>query len=248
MDGLSGVVVVTGAGGDIGRATATLLAARGARILAVDLAGDAAEATASVIRDAGGHATAMVADVTDPAQVRAYALRAAELGPITGFFNNAGVEGRVAPLGEMTVESFDAVFAVNVRGVFLGLSALLPVLESGGAVVNTASSGGLRGSPGMSAYVASKHSVVGLTKVAALESAARGIRVNAVCPSGVDGRMMDSLDAQRAAAGVRPVEAERMGRRATPQDVAGAVAYLLGPDSGFVNGTMLSVDGGKTAG
>lgn len=247
MSELSGVVVVTGAGGDIGRTTSALLAGRGAQVLAVDLAVDAAEATAGEIRAAGGAATAFAADVTDPDQVTAYARRAAELGPITGFFNNAGIEGRVAPLGQMTVESFDAVMAVNVRGVFLGLSALLPLMAPGSAVVNTASSGGLRGTAGMAAYVASKHAVIGLTKVAALEVAERGIRVNAVCPSAVEGRMMDSLDEQRSAVGLPATPEDRMGRRASPGDIARAVGFLLGPESEFVSGTTLSVDGARTA-
>lgn len=248
MSELSGVIVVTGAGGAIGRATALLLAERGAHVLAVDLVREAAQATAEKVRAMGGSATPLTADVTDPGQVADYARTATELGTVTGFVNNAGIEGTVAPIGAMSVESFDAVLAVNLRGVFLGLSAMLPLLSRGGAVVNTASIGGLRGSPGMAAYVASKHAVVGLTRVAALEVAERGVRVNAVCPSAVDSRMMTSLDDQRSAAGLAPSAGNRSGRRATPEDVAGAIGYLLGPHSAFVNGTALAVDGSATAG
>lgn len=245
-----GVIVVTGAGGDIGRAASELLAARGAHVVAVDVDAAAAEETAARIVASGGRATAVAADVTDPDRVQAYAELAAELGggTIDGFFNNAGIEGEVAPLGVMGIASFDAVLAVNVRGVFLGLSVVLPLLADGASVVNTASSGGLRGSPGMAAYVASKHAVVGLTKVAALEVADRGIRVNAVCPSGVEGRMITSLEQQRAARGATGPSTERMGRKATPLDIAQAVGYLLGPESRFVSGTTLSVDGTRTAG
>ncbi|ALL79763.1 hypothetical protein AD006_32060 (plasmid) [Pseudonocardia sp. EC080610-09] len=248
--GLGGVVVVTGAGGDIGRAAALLLSERGAHVVAVDLDPGAAERTAQAIGEAGGQGTAIAADVTDFAQVEAYAAAAADLGggTIAGFVNNAGVEGRIAPLGAMTVADFDAVMAVNVRGVFLGLSAVLPLMAEGGSVVNTASSGGLRGSPGMAAYVASKHAVIGLTKVAALEVADRAIRVNAVCPSGVEGRMISSLEQQRALRGSAGTSTERMGRKATPRDVAQAIGYLVGSESAFVSGTTLSVDGTRTAG
>src|SRR5687768_3436630 len=127
---LAGVVVVTGAGGDIGRAASLLLAGRGAHVVAVDLDPGAAERTAASIVEAGGRGTAFAADVTEHEQVEAYVGKAADLGggSIAGFFNNAGVEGRVAPLGTMTVADFDTVMAVKVRGVFLGLSAVLPLL------------------------------------------------------------------------------------------------------------------------
>lgn len=246
MSQLSGIVVVTGAGGDIGRATATLLAERGAHVVAVDLRPDAAAAAAAGIRKRGGVATDVVADVSDPDQVAGYARRAAQLGPVTGFFNNAGIEGRVAPLVELPVEDFDRVLAVNVRGIFLGLSSILPLMEPGGSVVNTASVSGLRGAPAMAAYVASKHAVVGLTKVAALEAAERQIRVNAVCPGGVNGRMVDSLTRQRSERGLAALPRSTV-RRADPQDVARAVAFLLGPESSFVSGTTLPVDGGRMA-
>lgn len=244
---MSGVVIVTGAGGDIGRAACVILAERGAHVVAVDRAPEPLAATVARVRELGGTATGVVADVTDPDDVTGYARRAAELGPVTGFFNNAGIEGSVAPLGEMSVADFDRVMAVNARGVFLGLSAVLPLLEPGGAVVNAASVAGLRGAPAMAAYVASKHAVVGLTKVAALEVTERQIRVNAVCPGGVDGRMIESLDRQRVALGMDARPMSSMGRRATPEDVARAVVFLLGPESGFVSGTTLTIDGGRTA-
>ena len=156
-----------------------------------------AERTAG-IRQQGGDTRFRAADVTKSADVQAYVQAALDaFGSIDCFYNNAGIEGKVAPTAEYDEAMFDAVIGVNVKGVFLGLRHVLPVMlrQKRGAVVNTASIAGLVGTAGMPAYVASKHAVIGLTKVAAAEVGARGVRVNAVCPGPIDTRMVHSLEA-----------------------------------------------------
>jgi NAD(P)-dependent dehydrogenase (short-subunit alcohol dehydrogenase family) len=249
--------VVTGGGGDIGRTTALLLAAEGAQVLVVDIDPEALRTSVDAIVATGGRAKGMVADVSVPADVEAYAREAQRLGggSIDLFFNNAGIEGNIVPLVDLDVEDFDRVLSVNARGVFLGLKHVLPRMADGGAVVNTSSVGGLRGSVGLSAYVASKHAVIGLTKTAALEMASRGIRVSAVCPGPVEGRMISAINAQRVVLpGAQPQPAaapaatgHSLARYAEVEEVARAVAFLLGPEATYVSGTALVVDGGMTA-
>jgi NAD(P)-dependent dehydrogenase (short-subunit alcohol dehydrogenase family) len=234
--------VVTGAAGDIGRTVTRLLAAEGAHVLAVDVDADQLEA----FRDPA--VQPHVADVSDSAAVRGYVEAARQLGDgtIDAFFNNAGIEGPVASIVDYPVDAFDRVCAVNLRGVFLGLRHVAPHMSDGGSIVNTASTGGLVGFLGGGAYVAAKHAVVGLTRVAALDLADRGVRVNAVCPGPVAGRMTRSLEEQ---IGVPDVLLHNvpLGRLATPDDVAGLVGFLLDQASGYITGAAFPVDGGQTA-
>ena len=244
--------VVTGAGGTIGRAASLRLASEGAKVLAVDLQPDGLEETCAAIDAAGGSAQSFVADVTKPDEVEAYAAAAAELGGgrIDAFFNNAGIEGPVGPVESYPVEAFDQIMAVNVRGVFLGLRYVSPHIAPGGAVVNTASTAAVKGFATLAPYAASKHAVIGLTRSVALELAPRNVRVNAICPGPVQGRMMRSLeegvdveDGHAAFLATVP-----LGRYTAPEDMANTITYLLSDEAGFATGAAFVVDGGQTAG
>ncbi len=243
--------IVTGAGGQIGAATAGRLASEGARVLVVDRDTDGAEATVAAIRAAGGVAECFTADVTDAASVAAYAAAGAELGGgrVELFYNNAGIEGVVAPIEEYPDDDFDRVIAVNVRGVFLGLKHVIPYVPRGGAIVNTASTAGLRGTAGVVAYIASKHAVIGITRTAALELADRGIRVNAVCPGPVEGRMVQSLERGFGATDPRSAPTRLpLGRYGKREEIAAMVAFLLSDESSFSTGGQFVADGGRTVG
>jgi NAD(P)-dependent dehydrogenase (short-subunit alcohol dehydrogenase family) len=243
--------IVTGAAGDIGRAACLRLAGEGAAILAVDLDRDGLEETVGLVAEAGGMARAEIADVTDTAMVKAYveAARALGEGRVDLFFNNAGIEGPTVPIGDYPEDALQQVLAVNVKGVFLGLKYASAAMGPGGAIVNTSSVAGVVGFFGMSAYVASKHAVIGLTRSAALDLGPRGIRVNAICPGPVEGRMMSTLAARidPEHGRERVLSTVPLGRYTTPAEIASTVAMLLGDDAGYVNGAVLAADGGQTA-
>ncbi len=255
MDFTGKVALVTGGGNGIGRAACVAFARYGAKVVAVDRDGAAAEATAGIVRQGGGEALAVTADVTKSAEVAAYVKTTiAKYGRIDCFFNNAGIEGKVAPTADYDEAVFDAVIGVNVKGVFLGLRHVLPemIRQGSGAVVNTASVAGLVATPGMPAYVASKHAVIGLTKTAAGEVARQGIRVNAVCPGPVDTRMIHALEAQLApgnpaALSERYQAAQPTGRYTTPDEIANMVLFLCSDLAGNITGGQFVVDGGRTA-
>jgi 3alpha(or 20beta)-hydroxysteroid dehydrogenase len=248
------VVVITGAGGGIGRATATRLAREGARLVLVDVAETGLAETASAVAGAGGDAVAVQADVTRSSEVERYTATARHWGDIDGFFNNAGVLGPVRPLIEYPEAEFDRVLAVNVRAVWLGLKAVgAAMLERGrGAIVNTASIAGLRGTANLVAYTVSKHAVLGLTRTAAIEFARSQVRVNAVCPSPIETPMVAELHQ-----GFRPADPEAMRPRmaqsiplrryGTPEEVASLVAYLLSDEAAYLTGGIYTVDGGAMA-
>ncbi|MEQ1616555.1 MAG: glucose 1-dehydrogenase [Hyphomicrobiaceae bacterium] len=255
MDFKGKTVVITGAGNGIGRAAALGFAAGGANVVAVDRDQIGLDATVALIVKQGGKATAVTADVTRSADVQHYVKAALDThGRIDCFFNNAGIEGRIAPTAEYDEAMFDQVINVNLKGVFLGLRHVLPVMlrQKAGSVVNTASVAGLNGTPGMAAYCASKHAVLGLTKTAAGETARAGVRVNAICPGPIDTRMIHSLEGQINPADPGSVESRYqaslpIGRYGTAQEVANLVLFLCSDLAGNITGGQNVTDGGRTA-
>jgi 3alpha(or 20beta)-hydroxysteroid dehydrogenase len=250
--GFSGqVAVITGAANGFGLAVAERLADEGASLVLVDRDADALAAAASKL---GG--LAVVADVSVESEVDGYVAAAVEAhGRIDLFFNNAGIEGRMAPMTELSVADFDRVWAVNGRGVFMGLRAVLSVMkpQGSGVIVNTASMAAIKGAATFSPYIASKHAVLGLTKSAALEGAPFGIRVNCVAPGHIDTRMARDLTAQidpaDPEAAYRAVSATvPLGHRyGTAAEVANVVAWLLSPESEYVSGALHLIDGALNA-
>ncbi|WP_145192106.1 MULTISPECIES: SDR family oxidoreductase [unclassified Pseudomonas] len=244
------VVLVTGGAAGIGRATALAFAGEGLKVVVADLDAVGGEATVASIRAAGGEALFVACDVTQEAQVRQLHERVIETyGRLDYAYNNAGIEIEKGRLAEGSEAEFDAIMAVNVKGVWLCMKYQLPLLmaQGGGAIVNTASVAGLGAAPKMSIYAASKHAVIGLTKSAAIEYAKKRIRVNAVCPAVIDTDMFRrayEADPRKAefAAAMHPV-----GRIGKVEEIAGAVLYLCSDAAAFTTGHSLTVDGGATA-
>lgn len=242
------VALVTGGGGDIGRAIALRLARSCRAVAVIDIDDEAADATAHLVEACGCIATAIRADVSSAHETAAF-VEAVErrLGPIGIFANNAGIEGVVAPLHEYPDDTFDRLMQVNVRGIFLGLKHVLAKMRprGQGAIVNTASTSAIRGRAGLCGYVASKHAVLGLTRTAALEVTGTMIRVNAILPGPVESRMIRELDEQahRYSTGARRAGTAPYGH---PEQIADVVAFLTSEQAAHVNGAALVVDAGMT--
>jgi NAD(P)-dependent dehydrogenase (short-subunit alcohol dehydrogenase family) len=246
--GMSGRnAVITGSGSGIGRATSLKLAQRGARVACIDRSGLAARTTAEAIEAAGGEAAAYECDVSHAEAVHSTIERIVESsGPIHILFNNAGIAVR-HPVQEEEPEEWDRCMAVNVRGIYLASRYAVPHMTAPASIVNTASVTGLTGVRNRAAYSASKGAIVSLTRNMALDLAARGIRVNCVCPGFVVTPLLDGLlkDEQRTG---RLTELHPLGRLGTPDDVANAVAFLVSDEASWITGVALPVDGGFTAG
>lgn len=254
MEELSGKsVLITGGGGGIGLAAARSFAKRGAKVALVDISAETGEAAVADLRASGHEAVFFRADVSRSEDVQAYVRDTVEaFGGIDVFINNAGWEGRVTPLVDYDEETFDRVIAINLKGVFLGLKHVLAQMyrQGSGSVINVSSLAGHVGSPGIIAYTASKHAVLGMTKTAALEAAKHGVRVNAVSPGAVDTQMLSNLaDAQvgtdHQTAMQNYANAAANGRMATPQDIANVMLFLASDLSSHIAGQSFRVDGGR---
>ncbi|QEH43009.1 SDR family oxidoreductase [Chitinophaga sp. XS-30] len=241
--------LVTGGSYGIGQATAIAFASRGANVVIADIVEDPEQATAKAVAAAGGKPVFIQCDVADAASVKAMVEKTiATFGRLDFAFNNAGVEGENGNTLDCTEQNWDRTIGVNLKGVWLCMREELPhLLKQGGAIVNCASVAGLMGFPGLPAYVASKHGVVGLTKTAGLEYAKEGVRINAVCPGVIKTAMVDRLTGKDKAVEKQYEDMEPIGRMGKPEEVAAAVVWLCSEEASFVTGHAMPVDGGWLA-
>ena len=244
------VALVTGGSSGIGRATAQIFAREGAKVVVADVGVEGGEETVRLITAAGGEAIFVKTDVSQSAEVEAMVKKAVDTyGRLDCAFNNAGIEGALQLTSDYDEAAWDRVLSINLKGVWLCLRAEIRHMlsQGGGAIVNTASAAGLVGIQGISAYVASKHGVNGLTKTAALEYAKSGIRVNAVCPGGVDTPMVKRVFGDNPQFAEAAAAGEPVGRLAQPAEIGEAVVWLCSDAASFVTGLPMAVDGGWVA-
>jgi NAD(P)-dependent dehydrogenase (short-subunit alcohol dehydrogenase family) len=250
MDGLQdSVTIVTGGSTGIGHAAALRFAEEGSQVVLADVNTEDGLATVDEIDEMGGEATFVETDVSDPADVENMVETAVDTyGGLDFAFNNAGVEGDDSVASEQTLDNWEQVIDVNLKGVFLGMRAEIPaMLESGGgAIVNTASIAGVVGFPELSPYVASKHGVIGLTKTAALEYSGEGVRVNAVCPGVIDTPMVERSSEDMESVD-QAIAATPLGRLGAPNEIGDAAVWLCSEESSFVTGEAMVIDGGYTS-
>ncbi|MGA9327275.1 MAG: SDR family oxidoreductase [Salegentibacter sp.] len=241
------VAIITGGAGGIGRATAELFLKEGAAVMLVD---KAEEDLKKAVQELGEKTAYFVADVSRKEECEAYTKAAlGKFGQIDIFFNNAGIEGAFKPLKDYPEDIFDKVISVNLKGVWLGCQAVIPKMKDGGSVIITSSVAGLKGFKGLGAYVTSKHGVIGIMRVAALEFADRKIRVNSIHPGPVNNRMMRSIEKEISPD--TPAEAQKgfeavipFSRYAESREIGQLALWLASDESKYITGTTQVIDGG----
>lgn len=244
------VAIVTGGGSGIGRAAAQIMAREGARVIVSDVRLEMAEETAHQIAQAGGTAIAMRVDVVRGEDLQALVDRAvSSFGRLDCAFNNAGISGEGAFLADYSDAGFDELMNVNLKAVWLAMKLEIKQMlgQGGGAIVNTASVGGLVGKPNLSVYCASKHAVLGLTKSGALEYGSQGIRINAICPGVIRTPMVEAVMAATASSEDEWSRLQPIGRFGTADEIGETVAWLCSDRASLIHGHALVADGGLVA-
>jgi NAD(P)-dependent dehydrogenase (short-subunit alcohol dehydrogenase family) len=243
------VALVTGGSSGIGRAAAVAFASEGAKVVVASRRQQEGQETVELIRQAGSEGICIQTDVTKEEEVKAMVDKAiSTYGKLDYAFNNAGVEGSLAPLVEQNLNEYNRVFDANVKGLFLSMKyEIASMLENGGgSIVNNSSIAGLIGFAGMGIYVASKHAVLGLTKTAALEVAKSNIRVNAVSPGGIQTDMFERFASSHEGMEEQMIQLHPVGRLGKPEEIADAVVFLCSDRASFITGQSIAVDGGFT--
>ena len=243
------VAIITGAAGGIGLETAQRFIDEGAKVALVDVAEDGLKEIEDSLGDKDNYMS-IVADVSDEADVKNYVKKTKEkFGSVDILFNNAGITGDQTDMVDVDVEDFETLIGINVTGVFLGMKHVLPLMmeQGNGSIINTSSVDGLRGSPRLSPYSASKHAVVGLTKSAALEVADSGVRVNSIHPSPVSTSMMENLEGDEDGAKDEFLAQIPFDRYAEASEITNLVFFLSSDDSKFITGSQYRIDGGMGA-
>jgi Dehydrogenases with different specificities (related to short-chain alcohol dehydrogenases) len=245
------VAIVTGAGSGMGKAIAGLYADEGAKVVVSDIRLDIAEGTADEIRKNGGEAVAVAADVSKETDVRALVDTAVkQFGTLDILVNNAGIMDNFVPAADVTDELWEKVFAVNTTGPMRAIRKALPIFlaKGSGVIVNVASIGGIMGSRAGAAYTASKHAIVGLTKNVGFQYAKSGIRCNAIAPGGVNTNIAATINAPNQFGMEKATAGMGLNPRAgEPEEIAAIALFLASDDSSFINGTVVTADGGWTA-
>jgi len=245
------IALITGASSGIGQGAASVFARHGARLVLADINVEGGAETVRLVQEAGGEAIFVKTDVSKAGEVEALIKQAvSRFGRLDCALNNAGLDGQIGATADCTEENWDHVLAVNLKGVWLCMKYQIPQMlaQGGGAIVNTASVAGLVGYPGLCAYVASKHGVVGLTRAAALEYGKQHIRINAVCPGAIRTPLLENAIRQGVLTEEQVATMEPIGRLGTVEEVGETAAWLCSGRASFMLGHALAVDGGWTAG